>query len=872
MKPNNKLYEFYQASPMKEGILCWYPFEKDIDYKIVIDPEDFSVEALRGYKNELSPHGRLLLAYENPFALRYWSGQKSPETGLPYSSLLGREGQSGRVSKAELQIRLQAAGFEGQKWYYPLTDHWFAREIYSDAYLPNEFLNQRLVSYILNDDNLQFDESLLYREVIRGGAFEFMCGAYLAEARVCVADAPCPVDYAAVTAYRSSAKRFATTVRNDGTVRKMALHPDGQKSLLQILQNHEELANFGVDVLPVKLEGNALVMERLNQPTLWDYWAKKVALGTIDFEEVTQQFDNIRSSIYKASAKGNCYWELVPANCFYNEQNKKLNFFDQEYYWENHSPDLALVRALLSFRYSRVFREFEHSEKWIAELKNRYNLTEKWDEYIKLTEDVIFHDVFADGDLPLKKETEKAAQAIRKNEELQIAKRRKEAALLQGKVSMVMACYNKEEYIGVMLESILNQEWDNIELILVNDGSTDGTRQVISSFEERLAARGYKVVIIDQVNKGACAAVREGLKRITGKYINIVDADDELDSKYISTMAKWLEEHDEYEYCSCDYYYRSADGSIKFNRHPMYMNGEYSLELFLAKNTNRACWNFLVRTSYFNKCNIINNYEGLGHCTYEPGFSIPLAAYKGKMKAFDEPLYIYNIGIDGMSRESDEVRFLKYVDEYFALIVSVFDALPNTVVDIYQKQFLLGIASFQRLVSLYGVCRAKPDGKRSSNLIFDELLSFINNWLGICPKITIEQIGEDEYSFIEALVFAFVKGLIPQCRKQGRIIGYGALGKSAAKMLPKLKGTLWEPSVLWDKDGGGGGVALPNIAELTENDIVFVFPAAQEVVDEIKCLMEKCPAAIWYRYEIDEGLKLSKQLKVLKYSNNNLLE
>ena len=61
----------------------------------------------------------------------------------------------------------------------------------------------------------------------------------------------------------------------------------------------------------------------------------------------------------------------------------------------------------------------------------------------------------------------------------------------QGKVSMVMPCYNKVDYIAEMFDSIISQEWDNIELILVNDGSTDGTREVIAEYEQRFSARGF---------------------------------------------------------------------------------------------------------------------------------------------------------------------------------------------------------------------------------------------------------------------------------------------------------------------------------------------------------------------------------------------
>ena len=79
------------------------------DYIFVIDPHDFSVDALKKLREKLNSHGRLLLAYENPFALRYWSGKSSPVTSLPYSSILGRDGRAG---KSEMQSRLRQAGFK----------------------------------------------------------------------------------------------------------------------------------------------------------------------------------------------------------------------------------------------------------------------------------------------------------------------------------------------------------------------------------------------------------------------------------------------------------------------------------------------------------------------------------------------------------------------------------------------------------------------------------------------------------------------------------------------------------------------------------------------------------------------------------------
>lgn len=405
------LRQYYDNSPWKDSVLCWYPFADGVTYEVVMDPKDFSVEALATYKEKLGSHGRLLLVYENPFALRYWAGQRAANTGLPYDTLYGY-GNQPLPSKAELQTRLKLAGFEGQKWFYPLTDHYFTREVYSEKYLPDEFLNQRFIPYISDDISLQFDERPLYREVIRGGAFEFMCGAYFVEARVCADDPSCIVDYAAITIYRDPAKRFATTVRADGTVRKTPLHPDGKASLLKILRNHEELSSLGVNVIKMKIEDDSLVMPRLNLPTLWDYWAQKLSDGAFDADEMVSQFDRIRDAIMMAAKTGKCFWELIPANCLYDKENDELLFIDQEYFWENASPDIALTRALWALIYSPAFGRDPRTRAWLELLKERYGISERFEALSEQAEFKTRTEVFGDMALPLELETVLSAERI----------------------------------------------------------------------------------------------------------------------------------------------------------------------------------------------------------------------------------------------------------------------------------------------------------------------------------------------------------------------------------------------------------------------------------------------------------------------------
>lgn len=95
-------------------------------------------------------------------------------------------------------------------------------------------------------------------------------------------------------------------------------------------------------------------------------------------------------------------------------------------------------------------------------------------------------------------------------------------------VSLVVPCYNVAPYIERFINSILVQSWDQIELILVNDGSTDGTRDIIAARESELKSKCQKLLVIDQENKGLAGAVNTGLQLFTGEFLSWPDPDDWL--------------------------------------------------------------------------------------------------------------------------------------------------------------------------------------------------------------------------------------------------------------------------------------------------------------------------------------------------------
>ncbi len=108
-------------------------------------------------------------------------------------------------------------------------------------------------------------------------------------------------------------------------------------------------------------------------------------------------------------------------------------------------------------------------------------------------------------------------------------------------VSIITPCYNGEKYLPRYFESLLAQTYPSVELIFVNDGSTDGTEKLALEYGERLKARGYGFQYIYQKNAGQSAAINQGLDCFHGDYLNWTDSDDYLPPDSIEKRVAYLE-------------------------------------------------------------------------------------------------------------------------------------------------------------------------------------------------------------------------------------------------------------------------------------------------------------------------------------------
>ena len=93
------------------------------------------------------------------------------------------------------------------------------------------------------------------------------------------------------------------------------------------------------------------------------------------------------------------------------------------------------------------------------------------------------------------------------------------------KVSIIVPTYNVEQYLPECMESIVGQTLKDLEIICVNDGSTDSSLDILKKY----AAADDRIIIIDKKNEGYGRAMNDGLDRATGEYVGIVEPDDYVD-------------------------------------------------------------------------------------------------------------------------------------------------------------------------------------------------------------------------------------------------------------------------------------------------------------------------------------------------------
>ena len=222
------------------------------------------------------------------------------------------------------------------------------------------------------------------------------------------------------------------------------------------------------------------------------------------------------------------------------------------------------------------------------------------------------------------------------------------------KVSIIVPIYNTEQYLNKCLDSLVNQTLQDVEIILINDGSTDNSQNIIDEYSAKYP---NKIKSFTKENGGQATARNLGITKATGEYIGFVDSDDWIElNMYEELYNKALSEGLDIVCCN-EYLVTDNVKKKNFNRlmYPNDINNNYIIR-------ESGAWNKIIKRDLV----INNNIFFLENRIYEDLATIPtLALYTNKIGYINS--YLYNYLIRNGST-MNQIKYSKKLEDIFPVM------------------------------------------------------------------------------------------------------------------------------------------------------------------------------------------------------------
>lgn len=251
---------------------------------------------------------------------------------------------------------------------------------------------------------------------------------------------------------------------------------------------------------------------------------------------------------------------------------------------------------------------------------------------------------------------------------------------MKNKVTMVIPVYNSEKFIVRCLDSVLNQTYKDVDILVINDGSKDDSQKIIDEY-----AKKYKnIKAIKQENKGVAITRNEAIKMTDTEYIMFMDNDDYLDKDYIETLLKSAEDG-KYDIVVCGYRRPNENGKIL---REVKLNDDE-----LAKYNVLSPWSKIYRTNFLKENNLEFLNNDIGEDVY---LNFQAYAISNKIKTIE---YVgYNWFFNTKSVSSTKQRNAKKINTF-----KLFDMCYNTMNEkkLIEKNYSLIEYTFLTIVIWY---------------------------------------------------------------------------------------------------------------------------------------------------------------------------
>ena len=366
-------------------------FEKKYDYITLIgvleyqgnytDTENPYVDFLTKIRSLLKPDGRLFIAIENQYGLKYWCGAREDHTGISFDGINGYEKAKGvrTFSAHALDELVKRSGFNHTYFYYPMPDYKLPTVIYSQDKMPNNGNMQNMqVYYVPNDSTVIANEKRVWNDVVDNGVFGFFANSFLVECMIGEKKDEYGderVTFATMSTARLPQYRIGTRFIGSKRVEKfLPALSYGTGHIDTILHNENVLTDNGINVLrgnryDAGISYEFIVDELLETKLLHYIRSDEIDESIMLLDKVYD--DIIASSPHSPSADNLIFTfglnvpndeslygtilrtanlDMIFRNAFISEEG--LLWFDQEWTLENMPASFVMFRAIREFWYS----------------------------------------------------------------------------------------------------------------------------------------------------------------------------------------------------------------------------------------------------------------------------------------------------------------------------------------------------------------------------------------------------------------------------------------------------------------------------------------------------------------------------------------
>jgi glycosyltransferase involved in cell wall biosynthesis len=270
---------------------------------------------------------------------------------------------------------------------------------------------------------------------------------------------------------------------------------------------------------------------------------------------------------------------------------------------------------------------------------------------------------------------------------------------MESLVSILLPCYNAEKYLRYSLDSILNQEYKNLEILCINDGSSDSTLEILNDYKRK----DSRIILIhNKVNLGLISSLNNALQLVKGKYFARMDADDYSTPDRISKQIKFIESMPEIDLVSSAYNYFRIDGQ-KLDYIPPIATSPNALRFLSLFCTPLTHASVLAKSSLIHRALYIYDHA----YPYAEDFELfSRLAWNGvKMCTMEESLYWVRLHSDSVSIKYNNIQFqtnLNIVDRNIRNYIQLSIVLDDTLRGLLACR-VNSVINFEQLTTAFSI-------------------------------------------------------------------------------------------------------------------------------------------------------------------------